>query len=141
MDMFRSLSRILKVSLTLVYSSIEDLVKNVQFISLHVPANKHTENMINEDLINIMNRETIIINAARGALIDEEALIKALKNKKIAGAGLDVYCEEPLKNKDLYSIEDNLILTPHIGSSTKETQISAAVTIAEKISDYLKKIG
>ncbi|MFX1383799.1 MAG: hydroxyacid dehydrogenase [Promethearchaeota archaeon] len=122
-----------------VYPSIEDLIKNVHFISLHVPANKLTENLINEDKIKLMNENTVIINTGRGKLIDEKALINALKNKKIAGAALDVFREEPLKNEELYSIDENLILTPHIGSSTEETQTSAAIGIAEKISDYLKK--
>lgn len=124
-----------------VYSSIEDLIKNVHFISLHVPANKHTEKLINEDSIKLMNENTVIINTGRGKLIDENALISALKEKKIAGAALDVFREEPLKNEELYSIDENLILTPHIGSSTRETQTSAAIGIAEKISDYLKKLS
>jgi D-3-phosphoglycerate dehydrogenase len=87
-----------------------------------------------------MNEETIIINTARGALIDEEALIKSLKNKEIGGAALDVYKEEPLKNENLYGVYDNLILTPHVGSSTVETQVSASVGVAEKITGFLKSL-
>ena len=121
-----------------IYPSVEELIKNNQFITLHVPANKHTENMINEDTIKLMNENTVIINTARGQLINENALINALKEKKISGAALDVFQDEPLNNKELYSIDDNLILTSHIGSSTKETQSSAAITIAEKICKFLK---
>ena len=122
-----------------IYPSIEDLISNSQIISLHVPANEHTKKMINQKRISLMREETIIINTARGALIDEKAISEALKNKKIAGAGLDVFDQEPLKNEELYNIDDNLILTPHIGSSTKEAQLSAAVSIATKISNFLAK--
>ncbi|MHA1488610.1 MAG: hydroxyacid dehydrogenase [Promethearchaeota archaeon] len=120
------------------YSSIDELVKDAQIISLHIPATSQTENTINERRLNLMNEKTIIINTARGKLIDEAALIKALKNNLIGGAALDVYWKEPLENKELYSIKDNLLLTPHLGSQTQETQIQASVIIAEKISDFLK---
>jgi len=123
-----------------VYSSIDDLVRKAQIISLHVPANQHTKNMINWERLKLMNENTIIINTARGTLIDEEALIESLKNGEIGGAALDVFREEPLKNEDLYNIGDNLILTPHIGSSTVETQVSAAVGVAEKITQFLKDL-
>jgi len=96
--------------------------------------------MINAERLGLMNENTIIINTARGALIDEEALIKSLKNKEIGGAALDVFLEEPLKNESLYGVEDNLILTPHIGSSTVETQVSASVGVAEKVSHFLKSL-
>jgi len=123
-----------------VYPSIEELVIKAQIISLHIPANEHTKNMINQQRLNLMNEKTVIINTARGTLIDEEALIQSLKNGEIGGAALDVFREEPLKNEDLYSIHDKLILTPHIGSSTVETQVSAAVGVAEKITQFLKEL-
>jgi len=87
-----------------------------------------------------MNEDTIIINTARGNLIDEVALLKALENKEIGGAALDVYREEPLDNMELCSCEDNLILTPHIGSQTEETQIQGSIMIAEKMINYLKNL-
>jgi D-3-phosphoglycerate dehydrogenase len=123
-----------------IYGSVDELVQDAQIISLHVPANPHTENMINEERIKLMNNNTIIINTSRGKLIDEEALAKALNNKEIAGAGLDVFREEPLKNEDLMAIKDNLILTPHLGAQTTETQTDAAVGVAEKLSNYLKSL-
>ena len=120
-----------------VYHKIDDLIKDVQIISLHLPSTEETRHTINEKRLNMMNKNTIIINTARGSLIDEEALVKALKNKQIGGAALDVYQQEPLTNLDLCSCEDNLILTPHIGSQTVETQIQASVMITSKITDYL----
>ena len=123
-----------------VYVSVDELVQDSQIVSLHIPVTAKTENTIDERRLKLMNKNTIIINTARGNLIDEEALINALKNKEIGGAALDVYREEPLKNMKLSSCENNLILTPHIGSQTIETQIHASTMIAEKVSDYLKNL-
>ena len=122
-----------------IYPSVEDLLKDAQIISLHLPATLQTENMINEDRIKLMRKDAIIINTARGNLIDEKALLKALKNKDIAGAALDVYREEPLKDQELINWDENLILTPHIASQSIENQTAAATMIAKKMSDFLKK--
>ncbi len=123
-----------------IYSSVDELLQDAQIISLHLPATPKTENIINESRLKLMKENSIIINTARGKLIDDMALLKALKNKEIGGAALDVYKEEPLKEKELWEFEGNLILTPHIGSQTKETQVQAAVMIAEKMSNYLKNL-
>lgn len=121
-----------------VYNSVDDLIENAQVISLHLPANIETENIIDERRINLMKKNSILINTARGSLIDERALIKALKNKEIGGAALDVYRKEPLNDMELCNCEENLVLTPHIGSQTQETQIQASIDIAEKVSNFLK---
>ncbi len=123
-----------------VYRLVDDLIKDVQIISLHIPATVETENTINERRLKMMNKNTIIINTARGNLIDEGALLKALKKNEIGGAALDVYREEPLKNLDLCNCENNLILTPHLGSQTIETQLQASIMIAERIVDFLKDL-
>ncbi len=124
-----------------VYNSVDKLIKESKIISLHIPSNIHTKNIINKRRINLMNEDTIIINAARGALIDEDALMDALMEGRIGGAALDVYKEEPLENKRILEYQgDNLVLTPHIGSQTEETQINAATGIAEKVSYYLKNL-
>jgi D-3-phosphoglycerate dehydrogenase len=122
-----------------IYSSVEDLLKDTQVISLHLPSTPQTQNIINEERIKIMRNDAIIINTARGDLIDDKALINALKEKIIAGAALDVYREEPIKDQDLISYQDNLILTPHIASQSIENQTAAATMIAEKMSNFLKK--
>ena len=121
-----------------IYSSVEDLLKDAQIISLHLPATPQTENLINDERIKLMRNDAILINTARGKLIDEKALLKALKSKVIAGAALDVYREEPLKNQDLISWNENLIITPHIASQSIENQVGAATMIAEKLCEYLK---
>jgi D-3-phosphoglycerate dehydrogenase len=122
----------------IIYSSIEELLKDVQIISLHLPATPKTENIIDEAKFKLMSKNSIIINTARGKLIDDNALLEALKNGEIAGAALDVYREEPLKNEEFINYKGNLILTPHIASQSKENQVQAAVMIAEKISNFLK---
>ncbi|MHA1150283.1 MAG: hydroxyacid dehydrogenase [Promethearchaeota archaeon] len=123
-----------------VYPKVDELLQDAQIISLHIPATVETENTIDERRLKMMKPEAIVINTARGNLVDEVALISALRNKQIAGAALDVYREEPLTNMDLCNCEDNLILTPHIGSQTKETQLLATTMIAEKICQYLKNL-
>jgi len=122
-----------------IYPSVEDLLKDAQIISLHLPTTPQTENIINEDRIKLMRKDAIIINTARGNLIDEKALLKALKNKDIAGAALDVYREEPLRDQELINWDENLVLTPHIASQSIENQSAAATMIAKKMSDFLKK--
>ncbi|MFX1568852.1 MAG: hydroxyacid dehydrogenase [Promethearchaeota archaeon] len=121
-----------------IYSTVEDLLKNAQVISLHLPSSPQTINIINEERIKLMRKDAILINTARGNLIDDNALIKALKNKDIAGAALDVYHEEPLKNEEFITWDENLVLTPHIASQSIENQTAAATMVAEKMSDYLK---
>jgi len=122
-----------------LYQSVEDALRDAQIISLHLPATQHTENIIDEAALKLMKPNSILVNTARGKLIDEKALVKALKEEKIGGAALDVYREEPLKDEELINCPDKLILTPHIGSQTRETQVGAATMIAEKISEFLKK--
>lgn len=121
-----------------IYSSVEELLNQAQVISLHLPSSPQTIKIINEERIKLMRKDAILINTARGNLIDEKAVLKALKNKDIAGAALDVYHEEPLKNQELIDWNENLILTPHIASQSIENQTAAATMVAEKISNFLK---
>lgn len=122
-----------------VYPSVEELLKDADIISLHLPATPQTENTINENTLKMMKKDAILINTARGQLIDEDALIAALKEERIGGAALDVYRKEPLDNEDLWTLEKNLILTPHIASQSKENQVEAATMIAEKMVKFLKE--
>ena len=100
--------------------SLEEVFSSSDFISLHVPSLPETNGMINAGSISKMKKNAVIINTARGSLIDEEALYSALKEGRIAGACLDVYPQEPYSGK-LCSLP-NVILTPHIAGSTKEAQ-------------------
>lgn len=123
-----------------IYSSIDDLLKDAQIVSLHLPTTPQTENTINATTIKLMKKDSILINTARGKLVEEKALIKALANKEIGGAALDVFRAEPLKDTELIKCKGNLILTPHIGAQTIETQVNAAIKIAEKMSNFLKNL-
>ncbi len=115
--------------------SIEELCKVSDIITLHVPLTPKTKNLIGEKEINLMKKNAIIVNCARGGLIDEKALYKALKDKKIKAAALYVFEEEPPKNNPLLEL-DNVICTPHLGASTDEAQKSAGKIVAEQIKKY-----
>jgi phosphoglycerate dehydrogenase-like enzyme len=121
-----------------IYPSVEELLKDADVISLHLPATPKTENIVNESTLKLMKKSAVLINTARGQLIDEKALITALKEEQIAGAALDVYRKEPLDNEDLQKLKKILILTPHIASQSKENQVAAATMIAEKMVSFLK---
>lgn len=114
------------------YVSLEKLFRQSDIITLHAPAIKATENMINRDSLNLMKSTAILVNAARGELINEEDLYEALKNKKIGFAALDVYKNEPLKNSKLTELE-NIVFTAHAGAYTKSAIIGAGVIASEEI--------
>ncbi len=117
---------------------LDDLLKRSDFVTLHVPATESTYHMIDERRLRMMKKTAILINTARGSVVDEKALVKALKEGWIRAAALDVFEEEPPKNEELLAL-DNVLLTPHIGSQTREAQVMAAVGIAEKVAAALKE--
>ena len=115
---------------------LNDLLKEADFITLHTPLTNETKGILNKESLKKCKPGVKIINCARGGLIIENDLIESLKNGHISGAALDVFTEEPPKNKNLFNVE-NLILTPHLGASTVEAQENVAIQIAQQISDYL----
>ncbi len=120
------------------FVSLEDLLKESDVVTLHVPLVDATYHLINEERLKLMKPTAILINAARGAVVDNAALVKALQEGWIAGAGLDVYEEEPLPKDHPLTKLDNVVLTPHIGASTVEAQMRAGVQVAEQIVEILK---
>ena len=106
------------------------LCQNSDFISIHTPLTPETRDLIGEKEFNLMKPTAILINTARGPIIDEQALISALKENKIAGAGLDVYENEPVIPEELIALS-NVILLPHIGSASYETRTKMALLAAE----------
>lgn len=120
--------------------SLDDLCRRADYISVHVPMTKETKHIINAGPFKKMKKTAMLIDCARGGVVDEQALYEALKNGEIAGAALDVFAVEPTNKEDtpLLSL-DNFICTPHLGASTSEAQENVAVAIAEQISDYLLK--
>ncbi|NJE02738.1 glyoxylate reductase [Thermococcus sp. MV11] len=117
--LYNSRSRKPKVEreLNAEFKPLEELLKESDFVVLAVPLTKETYHLIGERELKLMKSTAILVNIARGKVVDTEALIKALKEGWIAGAGLDVYEEEPYYNEELFSL-DNVVLAPHIGSAT-----------------------
>lgn len=122
--------------LGVVKVGLDELLSSSDIISLHVPKTPETVNIISASALNKMKPGSLLINCARGGLVDELALYAALKNGHLKGAALDVYEVEPAKENPLFEL-DNVICTPHLGASTVEAQEKVAVQVAEQISDFL----
>jgi len=119
-------------------ADLNELLKKSDYVSLHIPHTKESHYLLNEKNISLMKPSAYLINCSRGGTVDEKALYDALKNGKIAGAGIDVFEQEPPSNDNPLLKLDNVILTPHIGANTKEGQIKAGTVCAEQIIKVLK---
>lgn len=119
------------------FVDLETLLKESDFVSLHVPLTKETYHLIGERELRLMKSTAILVNTARGKVIDTKALIKALKEGWIAGAGLDVFEEEPYYNEELFSL-DNVVLAPHIGSATYGAREGMAELVAKNLIAFAK---
>jgi len=117
-------------------NSLEELVSEADIISLHIPKTEKTENIINAKKMKLMKKTAILINCARGGLVDEIALADALKKGSISGAGFDVFGVEPALNSPLFGL-DNMICTPHLGASTVEAQEKVAIQVSDQVADFL----
>lgn len=113
------------------------LIQEADYITLHLPKTPETYHIFNAEAFAKMKPTARLINCARGGIIDEAALVEALRNGQIAGAALDVYEEEPLGESELRSLTQEVILTPHLGASTEEAQVNVAIDVAEQIRDVL----
>ena len=116
---------------------LSKLLKESDFISIHVPLTKTTHHLIDEKELHLMKKTAVLINTARGPIINEKALVKALREQWIFGAGLDVYEREPEISKELVRLQ-NVILQPHTGSATIETRTKMALMAAENMIIGLK---
>jgi len=120
--------------------TLEELFRRSDFITLHTPLTKETKGLLNEQTLAKCKRGVRVINCARGGIIDEAALLRALQSGQVGGAALDVFEEEPPKNAALLQHE-HVVVTPHLGASTEEAQEKVAVQIAHQIADALKERG
>lgn len=120
-------------------SSLEDIFKHSDIITIHLPLNNQTRNLINNDLLSSMKPTSFFINTSRGGVVEEKALLKILQEKKIAGAALDVFWQEPLAPDSPWRKLTNVILTPHIAASTKEALKKGTKTVIEEILKILGK--
>jgi glyoxylate reductase len=125
-------------NLDVEYRSMDEILAESDYISLHVPLNDKTKHLIGETELKKMKNTAYLINTARGPVVDEKALTKALKEHWIAGAGLDVLYEEPTNPNNPLLKLDNVIVAPHIGSATIETRLAMAMKAATNLTAALK---
>lgn len=118
-------------------ADLDTICQQADVITIHAPANAETRGMIDARRIALMKPTMLLVNCARGGIIDEEALVEALKERRIAGAALDVFSVEPLPADHPLRSLDNVVLTPHLAASTTEAQEKVAEQIAEQIRDAL----
>jgi len=118
-------------------AALEDLIAKSDFISLHVPLSAETKNLFDTATIAKMKKGSYIINCARGGVVNEDAVLEALKSGQLGGAALDVFAKEPPEPSPLFQHE-NLIASPHLGASTREAQEKVAIELAEVFVGYLK---
>nr|WP_216848706.1 MULTISPECIES: phosphoglycerate dehydrogenase [unclassified Rathayibacter] len=129
-DPYVTSARAQQLGVTLL--SLEDLLAQSDFITIHMPKTPETTGMISDEQLGLMKPTAFIVNVARGGLIDEDALHRALVAKTIAGAGLDVFVKEPPTGSPLLALE-NVVVTPHLGASTDEAQEKAGVSVAKSV--------
>jgi len=130
-------SELLK-SLEAEFLQLDELLRRSDIVSIHVPLTEETRRMIRAEEINKMKDGAFLINTSRGGVVDEEALLNALRSGKLGGAALDVYEVEPPKRWELIKLP-NVICTPHIGAQTVEAQKKASVTLADKIIQFFEQ--
>ncbi|MCW3465453.1 phosphoglycerate dehydrogenase [Chitinophaga nivalis] len=125
------------------YRTLKEVFEQADIISLHVPSNKATANMINQETLSYVKKGAIFLNYARGEVVDLEALKDALESGQLSGAAIDVFPVEPEKNGAAFNTPlqklSNVILTPHIGGSTEEAQHNIGLDVSSKMLNYLEK--
>ena len=129
-DPYANPSRAAQLGVELV--ELEELVSRADFVTIHLPKTKETQGMFNAELLAKAKEGQIIINAARGGLVDEQALVDAIVNGPIRGAGFDVYSSEPCTDSPLFAL-DEVVVTPHLGASTSEAQDRAGTDVAASV--------
>jgi lactate dehydrogenase-like 2-hydroxyacid dehydrogenase len=113
-------------------ASLDEVLRESDFVSLHCPATPETRHLMNRERLRLMRPGAFLINTARGDVVDEAALVEALGNGTIAGAGLDVFEKEPRVSPALVAME-NVVLLPHLGSATQETRIAMGMRALENL--------
>ena len=121
-----------------LYSSLDQLFSQSDFISIHVPYTKETHHLVNTRLLNLMKSDSYLINTSRGSVVDEKALIEALKNDSIAGAGLDVFEKEPPSLDNPLLKFNNVITTSHSAGLNRDCERKLAIEAAQAVIDFLE---
>ena len=128
----------LEKDLGIEYTEIDALLQEADFVTLNVPLLKETQHLMDEKRLKLMKKTAILINNARGPVVDEKALYKALKEGWIAGAGLDVFEQEPMSTGNPLLALDNVVVAPHISSSSFETRSKMAEMVAENLITFFE---
>lgn len=118
---------------------LDELLKRSDFVTFHVPLTPQTEGMLDSEKLSLMKSDAYLINTARGPIIDKEALRKALKKDRLAGAALDVFWDKKPFESKLMEVEDKIVFTPHLGSTTFEAQDRVGKLVVEKIKELIEK--
>ncbi len=116
-------------------AALEQVLGEADFVSLHCPATPETHHLMNRERLGLMRRDAFLINTARGDVVDEAALVEALRDKRLAGAGLDVYEKEPQVTQALVAM-DNVVLLPHLGSATQEPRVAMGMRALENLKRF-----
>jgi D-3-phosphoglycerate dehydrogenase len=134
-DPFLSSDSAAKLDVELV--DLDALLARSDAISVHVPKTKETTGLLGRKAFAKVKRGVLVVNAARGGIVDEEALLEALQSGVVGGAGLDVFVEEPAKPGNPLVAHERVVCTPHLGASTEQAQVNVSIAIAEQIRDFL----
>lgn len=130
-DPYISFDRAKEMGISLM--SLDDVFKEADVITVHVPKTKETYHLVNKERISLMKKGSYIVNAARGGVVDETAVADALKSGHLAGLASDVFEVEPVTNENHYVSIENTVLTPHIGAATKEAQVNVILDVVEQV--------
>lgn len=131
------LSREVAEGLGVEVVELKDVLKNSDYITVHTPLTEETKHMLSTEEFAMMKKGVRVINCARGGIIDEKALVNAVKEGKVCGAAIDVFEKEPLPAESELLKLDNVVVTPHLGASTEEAQVNVAIEISEIVRDAL----
>jgi len=131
------LSREIAESMGVEVVDLKELLKNADYITVHTPLTDETKHMISTEEFAVMKKGVRLINCARGGIVDEQALVNAIKEGRVLGAAMDVFEKEPLPADSELLKLDNVITTPHLGASTEEAQVNVAIEVAEIVRDAL----
>ncbi|MGL5683345.1 MAG: NAD(P)-dependent oxidoreductase [Marinifilaceae bacterium] len=116
--------------------TMDELLERADYVSLHTPLNDSSKHLINEEAFNKMKSTAVLINTARGAVVDEKALVRALQSQQIAGAALDVFEHEPHVQEALYTM-DNVVMIPHLGTATYEGRVAMTQEAVDNILNFV----
>ena len=122
----------------LYYPNLEKMLPNCDYVSLHTPATAETKNIINSKILKLFPKHSVFINTSRGSTVDDDALIEVLRSKKIYGAGLDVFNNEPNIDKRYLELENCFVL-PHVGSATHETRLAMSMLAVNNIKCFFSQ--